>query len=84
MRVCMRTGRRSGISLGPVALILLWPVWGTWFMLVTCWLLVKYLVLAYIWAGKGIVALCHASAAAYRSWRAGTLRADARRVLSLR
>lgn len=62
------------------------PVYACVFMGLVGWYLVKYTVLLYVWAWKaGVIAYRWASpriAAAWRSWRSGTLKADTRRMLA--
>lgn len=71
VNVNVRVRRR----VGPVTALILSPYYGTKFMFTVGWLLVKYTLLLYVWAGKGCVIAYRWAAprvtAAYRSWRAG-------------
>jgi len=81
MRVYMRTGRRTGVSIGFWGMLLLWPVYATWFMIMVCYWIVKLYAYVFIYAWKGIQWAAPRIAAAWRSWRAGSLMDDARKAL---
>ena len=74
MRIYMRTGRRTGVSIGFWEMLLLWPVYGTWFMIMACYWIGKLYALALIYAWKGICWAAPRAAALWRSWRAGARR----------
>lgn len=55
MSVYIRTGKRWGVGLPFWLVMLVWPVWVTWFLLVLTWNVLVLTWLALVWTCKGTV-----------------------------
>jgi len=81
----MRTGRRTGVSVGLAGMLFLGIGQLFWLCLKLEILFAVYMAKGLWLAGRWLVTVAAPRiAAAWRSWRAGTLKADARHVLGWR